>query len=242
MKKKRLLYGALSIIFGTGLIFSAVLSMLHWKNTAFSEIKITFQYPDNQPLIVSPEVLPLIDAFLSEHPDSNALKIPAFLLETSLEALPYVADAQVYWNLNQSLVVNIVSKQAKAKVFMNDESFLLTEAHELLPAPRQTPLDLPIITGVKDSANAAKAGLLLDEVIASPAFTFEGLAQMEVNASYVVLIPQGYAHYITANIGNELAGDLRKLSAFYAAKPTQELEEIKSIDLRYKNQVVSKTR
>jgi cell division septal protein FtsQ len=153
-----------------------------------------------------------------------------------------VADAQVYWNLNQSLVVNVVSKQAKAKVFMNDEPFLLTEAHELLPAPRQTPLDLPIITGVKDSANAAKAGLLLDEVIASPAFTFDGLAQMEVNASHVVLIPQGYAHHITANTGNELAGDLRKLSAFYAAKPTEELEEIKSIDLRYKNQVVSKTR
>ena len=88
--------------------------------------------------------------------------------------LPYVADAQVYWNLNQSLVVNVVSKQAKAKVFMNDETFLLTEAHELLPAPRQTPLDLPIITGLKDSANAARAGLLLDEVIASPAFTFDG--------------------------------------------------------------------
>ena len=51
MKKKRLLYGALSIIFGTGLIFSAVLSMLHWKNTAFSEIKITFQYPEHFSLV-----------------------------------------------------------------------------------------------------------------------------------------------------------------------------------------------
>ena len=242
MKKKRLLYTALSIIFGAGLIFSAVLSMQHWKNAAFDKIEISFQHADNQPLVVRSEVLPLIDAFLSAQPDSSALKTPTFLLETSLEALPYVADAQVYWNLNQSLVVNVVSKQAKAKVFMNDEPFLLTEAHELLPAPRQTPLDLPIITGVKDSANAAKAGLLLDKVIASPAFTIDGLAQMEVNASYVVLIPQGYAHHITANIGNELAGDLRKLSAFYAAKPTQELEEIKSIDLRYKNQVVSKTR
>jgi len=56
------------------------------------------------------------------------------------------------------------------------------------------------------------------------------------------LIPQGYPHRILANTGKELAGDLRKLSAFYAAKPTQELEDIKSIDLRYKNQVVSTTR
>ncbi|MDC1494050.1 hypothetical protein N8139_04530 [Schleiferiaceae bacterium] len=103
-------------------------------------------------------------------------------------------------------------------------------------------MDLPIITGVKDSASAARAGGLLDQVIGSPAFTMDGLAQMAVTESSVVLIPQGYPHRILANTGKELAGDLRKLSAFYAAKPTQELEDIKSIDLRYKNQVVSTTR
>ncbi|MDA0740733.1 MAG: hypothetical protein O2862_02345 [Bacteroidetes bacterium] len=242
MKKKRLLYTALSIIFGTGLIFSAVLSMQHWKNAGFSTVEVKFHYPDNQALVVSSEVEPLITTFLAAQPDSSALKTPAFLLETSLEALPYVADAQVYWNLNQSLVVTVVSKQAKAKVFMNDQQFLLTQNHELLPAPRQTPLDLPIITGVNDSTTAARAGTLLDAVFASPAFTSDGLAQMEVNASNVVLIPQGYTHRITANTGNELAGDLRKLSAYYAATPTLELEEIISIDLRYKNQVVSTTR
>ena len=42
MKKKRLLYTALSIIFGTGLIFSAVLSMQHWKNAAFSTVEVKF--------------------------------------------------------------------------------------------------------------------------------------------------------------------------------------------------------
>ncbi len=242
MKKKRLLYTTLSIVLGTSLLFSAVLSIQHWKNAEFSRVEINFQYPDKQALVVKTEVEPLITAFLAENSDSSALRIPSFLLETSLEALPYVADAQVYWNLNQSLMVTVVSKQAKAKVFMNDQQFLLTQAHELLPAPRQTPLDLPIITGVKDSTTATNAGTLLDEVIASPAFTSDGLAQMEVNASNVVLIPQGYPHRITANTGIELAGDLRKLSAYYAATPTQELEDIRSIDLRYKNQVVSTTR
>jgi cell division septal protein FtsQ len=159
-----------------------------------------------------------------------------------LEALPYVADAQVYWNLKESLVITIEAKQAKAKVYMNGQQFLLTQEHELIRAPKQTPLDLPIITGVKDSASAARAGGLLDQVIGSPAFTMDGLAQMAVTESSVVLIPQGYPHRILANTGKELAGDLRKLSAFYAAKPTQELEDIKSIDLRYKNQVVSTTR
>ena len=54
MKKKRLLYSALSIIFGTGLIFSVVLSMQHWKNATFNTIEIGFQHPDNQALVVRP--------------------------------------------------------------------------------------------------------------------------------------------------------------------------------------------
>ena len=242
MKKKRLLYGILSFILGTGLIFSTVLSRRHWNNITFDSVEVKFQYPDNQALVVGSEVAPLIDVFLTTQPDSSALNTPVFLLETSLEALPYVADAQVYWNLNQSLVVTVISKQAKAKVFMNDQSFLLTKGHELIAAPKQTPLDLPIITGVKDSSSAARSGIVLDQVIASPAFTAEGLAQMEVNRSNIVLIPQGYPHRITANTGNELTSDLQKLSAFYAAKSTEELEEIRSIDLRYTNQVVSTTR
>ena len=242
MKKKRLLYTTLSVILGSGLIFCTVLSKNHWKSATFKNVDIRFQYSDNQAVVVGSEVSPLIDEFLASQPDSSALSVPAFLLETSLEALPYVADAQVYWNLKESLVITIEAKQAKAKVYMNGQQFLLTQEHELIRAPKQTPLDLPIITGVKDSASAARAGGLLDQVIGSSAFTMDGLAQMAVTESSVVLIPQGYPHRILANTGKELAGDLRKLSAFYAAKPTQELEDIKSIDLRYKNQVVSTTR
>ena len=74
MKKKRLLYTALSIIFGTGLIFSAVLSMQHWKNAAFSTVEVKFYYPDNQALVVSSEVEPLITSFWPHSPIPFRLK------------------------------------------------------------------------------------------------------------------------------------------------------------------------
>ena len=127
MKKKRLLYTTLSVILGSGLIFCTVLSKNHWKSAAFKNVDIRFQYSDNQAVVVGSEVSPLIDEFLASQPDSSALSVPAFLLETSLEALPYVADAQVYWNLKESLVITIEAKQAKAKVYMNGQQFLLTQ-------------------------------------------------------------------------------------------------------------------
>ena len=113
MKKKRLLYTTLSVILGSGLIFCTVLSKNHWKSAAFKNVDIRFQYSDNQAVVVGSEVSPLIDEFLASQPDSSALSVPAFLLETSLEALPYVADAQVYWNLKESLVITIEAKQSE---------------------------------------------------------------------------------------------------------------------------------
>ena len=110
MKKKRLLYTTLSVILGSGLIFCTVLSKNHWKSATFKNVDIRFQYSDNQAVVVGSEVSPLIDEFLASQPDSSALSVPAFLLETSLEALPYVADAQVYWNLKESLVMDKVYK------------------------------------------------------------------------------------------------------------------------------------
>ena len=65
MKKKRLLYGILSFILGTGLIFSTVLSRRHWNNITFDSVEVKFQYPDNQALVVGSEVAPLIDVFLT---------------------------------------------------------------------------------------------------------------------------------------------------------------------------------
>ena len=118
MKKKRLLYTTLSVILGSGLIFCTVLSKNHWKSAAFKNVDIRFQYSDNQAVVVGSEVSPLIDEFLASQPDSSALSVRAFLLETSLEALPYVAEAQVYWNLNSTLVVELRATQARAKVFM----------------------------------------------------------------------------------------------------------------------------
>ena len=54
--------------------------------------------------------------------------------------------------------------------------YLHESARASIAAPRQTPLDLPIITGVKDSANAAlEPAIVLDRSDSPvPAFTFDG--------------------------------------------------------------------
>jgi hypothetical protein len=116
MRKQRIFGVIIAILLFAGLITVRSLSMIHWNEVQFSKVDISIQFPDNQTLIFNSNLQPVINTFLEEQGDSNALTVNAFLLETSLEALPYVADAQVYWNMDQRLKIALVSKQVKAVV------------------------------------------------------------------------------------------------------------------------------
>ena len=123
MRKQRIFGVIIAILLFAGLITVRSLSMIHWNEVQFSKVDISIQFPDNQTLIFNSNLQPVINTFLEEQGDSNALTVNAFLLETSLEALPYVADAQVYWNMDQRLKIALVSKQVKAVVMIGATTF-----------------------------------------------------------------------------------------------------------------------
>ncbi|MEY2963986.1 MAG: hypothetical protein RL754_1247 [Bacteroidota bacterium] len=239
MKLRRILLAVLGVLLVSAVVASRIASGLYWDQHAISTTLIDVQYPDNQALVFKSDIEPLVNTFLKESKDSNMLKANVFLLETSIEALPYVDEAQVYWNLNEALVVKVRSKQAKAKVLIGKDMHLMTTGNEILLPPTSVALNLPIITGASDSASAAAIGLVLDEVYASTVFDETNVAQLAVEGDRVKLVPEAYEHTITANAGPLLGRDLEKLAAFYAATEKEELEQISRIDLRFSNQVVT---
>jgi len=230
------------VVLMTTVLIARYSSDLHWSKKTCDSVEIKIQYPDNQVLVSEREIREVSDVFFEEELDSNVLSLNAFLLETAVEDLPYVQDAQVYWNMQGALIVDVVAKQVKAIVASQQQPALLTHSNEVLTAPKGAVLNLPIISGVSDSTSAALAGELLKTAVESPAFSLESLAQLDVRETTVALVPEGYNHVVVANKDNRLERDLKKLAAYYGATPEEELAQIKRIDLRYKNQVVTTTR
>lgn len=242
MKKRRIFSVITLVLLLAVLCTSLVLSEKHWKDVSISEVRLDIEFPDNQKLIDESEVDALVKVFFNEQADSNVLNLNADLLETSLNALPYVHHAQVYWNMDQSLNVSLVAKQGKALAISGTQKWLITHEGEVLPQPKGTWEDLPIITGVVDSATAAEAGKLMDRICGSVAFTPNSLAQLHVEEGKCELVPRGMNHVVWAMKDARLEREMKKLAAYYAAATDEELEEIARIDLRYKNQVVSTRR
>ena len=239
MRKVRILRW-ISIIIGLGSIIwvfiGAQLSAHLWTIT---DHEISFEYPENQRIINELAAKKTVQEFLTSEADSAAMRMDLHLLETSLEALPFVAEAQVYWNLNRTLVVELRATQARAKVFMEQSKYLLTQGGAVLPAPKSAQLDLIICTGLRDSAEAAQVAHTLDIIEASKYYDLAGLAQIHFEQDQISITPRGAGHSITSNRDERLVKDLAKLAAFYAAKSDEELDPLRHLDLRFKNQVVT---
>ena len=239
MRKVRILRW-ISIIIGLGSIIwvfiGAQLSAHLWTIT---DHEISFEYPENQRIINELAAKKTVQEFLTSEADSAAMRMDLHLLETSLEALPFVAEAQVYWNLNRTLVVELRATQARAKVFMEQSKYLLTQGGAVLPAPKSAQLDLIICTGLRDSAEAAQVAHTLDIIEASKYYDLAGLAQIHFEQDQISITPRGAGHSITSNRDKRLVKDLAKLAAFCAAKSNQELGALRHLDLRFKNQVVT---
>ncbi|MEY2970835.1 MAG: hypothetical protein RLZZ599_1208 [Bacteroidota bacterium] len=242
MKKKRILKGIGLILVGTALILAYAYGQTAQEMCTYEKAEITIQSPLNQLLVEQSEVEKVVHQALLAQEDSNGLKINTFLLETSLNSLPYVRNAQVYWNLNNTIAVQVSALQAKAKVFIGSTKYLLTTDNQLLPAPKKVQVDVPILTGIEDSAAAIEAGSWLDMAIASPAFDQNTISQIHINGDHLLISPTGCTHDVVANADERLANDLTKLSAFYAAKSNEELNNIQRLDVRFKNQVVQTAR
>lgn len=240
MKKQRILGVLLLLILLSGVVFAGMSSEAYVESIGFKIVEISIEDPVNQRLVTEQEVRSTVNDFFEEQNDSSALRLNAFLLETSVLSLPYVAEAQVYWNMDSSIVVEVVSKEVVAMAYSPEGNAYITSENEVLPQPQKHWLDLPIITGSNDSAQLALSGLLLERM--APVMPRESVAQITLEAEEVKLVPRAYPHVAKAHSDERLERELQKLAAYYAAHSDEELKQIKRIDLRYKNQVVTTTR
>jgi len=240
MKKRKVLGMLVLLVLLIGVILAGIASEEYVQNTVFSKLEISIEDPSKQGLTTEKQLRKTVAQFFEQQSDSVALNIDAFLLETSVEALPYVQEAQVYWNMDSSLVVEVLSKTAVALAYAGKDNFFITANHEVLKQPKGKWLDLPVITGTADSSMLAEAGMMLQKM--ANIVHENSIAQLAVDSGTVELVPRAYQHVAKAHSDERLDGELKKLAAYYAAHTEEELKEIKRIDLRYKNQVVTTSR
>jgi cell division protein FtsQ len=166
-------------------------------------------------------------------------------LEYLVEKNPWVNNAEMFFDNQYSLQINIVEKEPIARVFeTNGQSYYLDTAMNKLPLSSKLSARVPVFTGFpstkKMDTALVQSVIQLATLVNADSFFTAQFAQIDIipNRQFE-MIPVIGDHLIAFGDAADAADKLNRLKAFYQAAWLQHgLNTYKVISLKYKGQVV----
>lgn len=200
--------------------------------------------------ISAADVLMIIRENVKEEPVGTPLQhFDLKAIEIALEKQPWVYDAQLYFDNNQTLHVHLEEPVPVARVFdKNGKSFYIDALANSLPLSDKYRVDLPVFTGVpvqKDSAKdlqIMKRVSVLAAVLAADSFWMAQAAQIDVlPGGKMEMYPAIGNHVVELGYGQAPEAMLARLKVFYKAiAAAGRLQTYDRLNATYSNQIVAK--
>ncbi|PJE47984.1 MAG: hypothetical protein CUR34_00450 [Sediminibacterium sp.] len=166
-------------------------------------------------------------------------------LESLVEKNPWVNNAEMFFDNQHLLQINIVEKEPIARVFeTNGQSYYLDTAMNKLPLSSKLSARVPVFTGFPSSKKVdtalVQSVIQLATLISLDSFLTAQIAQIDIVSNrQFEMIPVIGDHLIAFGDAADAADKLNRLKAFYQAAWLQHgLNTYKVISLKYKGQVV----
>jgi len=166
-------------------------------------------------------------------------------MEALVERNEWVNDAEIYFDNQQVLQINIEERQPIARIFqINGNSFYLDTAAMMLPLSNKVAARVPVFTGC--SLLQTKDTLLLTQIvklaqfISLDSFLSAQISQIDITPNNKFeIIPLIGNHVVRLGDANNFEKKLKRLSIFYkAAWIKYGINKYQVLDVQYDNQVV----
>jgi cell division protein FtsQ len=166
-------------------------------------------------------------------------------LESLVEKNPWVNNAEMFFDNQFLLQINIVEKEPIARIFeTNGQSYYLDTAMNKLPLSSKLSARVPVFTGFlsskKNDTALVQSLIQLATLINADSFLTAQIAQIDIVSNrQFEMIPVIGDHLIEFGDAADAADKLNRLKAFYKAAWLQHgLNTYKVISLKYKGQVL----
>ena len=251
-KIKRIVHACLWMTLGVLFIVILSSSIKHQNEIVCNEVLVMIDYSSGNQFIDEADVLETATVG-SRNPliGKNLKELGLSEVEGSLQANPYIEHAEVYTNLNGSVIMQIIQKQPILRIINNrGVSFYLSDKGEHIPLSDKFTPRLAVATGSIrsefDNAETTDSILLinlrtLQLFIRSDEFWQAAIEQIYVKENYEIeLIPKIGNHTILLGpIDENMENNFEKLKLFYEdGIRTVGWDQYKTINLKYKDQIV----
>ncbi|MBS1665640.1 MAG: FtsQ-type POTRA domain-containing protein [Bacteroidetes bacterium] len=170
-------------------------------------------------------------------------------LEAALEKNVWIKRAQLFFDNNGELIVNVTEREPAARVFTTEgSSFYVDSSGVQLPLEDKVQVNLPVFTGypapkihLQGKDSALTAGILqISSFIRQDSFWSAQVAQVDITASRnFELEPEIGNHRVTFGDGSDIDRKFHRLFVFYKEVLSRTgFDKYSRIDVSYAGQVV----
>lgn len=242
---KKIIWNSCWIVFSIGLIVLFGASIQQKSKKKCSAIKIEITGAEKHLFIDEKDVM---DLLLANGPIQGVFihSLPLRKMETDVEQNKWVKNAEMFFDNNQVLQIQIEERQPVARIFQTDGgSFYLDTAAVMLPLSNKISARVPAFTGFAKESN--RDTVLIQQVIdlatfiGSDSFFSAQISQIDIRPDKKFeMVPLIGDHMIVFGDASDLANKFKKLHAFYqSAWLINGMNTYETLDLQYKNQLVA---
>lgn len=215
-------------------------------------VEIEIEGVSNHFFIDKTDVLAIIKNYLGANPVGKAVDgFDLKSIEQNLETDVWIKNAELFFDNNEILRVNINEREPLARVFTsNGNSFYIDSSLKVLPLSEKASARLPVFTGFPERANklsAADSNLLRDikhisTALQADSFLMAMIEQVDITPQQSFeMMPKIGSQVIQFGTGEDINNKMEKLRLFYKnVMPKSGWSKYSVINLQYKNQVVAK--
>lgn len=248
MWKKRIIQ-ALWITAGIGTVVLLGAAMQKKNHKVCTEVKIEITGAEEHMFIDEKDVLNILNAS-GEIVGKDIASITLRQMEEELETNAWVKNAELFFDNQQVLMVNIEERQPTARIFTTQgSSFYLDTAGVRLPLSEKVSARVPVFTNFSSDKKVLSSGdsLLLKDVIKlgsfimADSFWMAQIAQVDVqpNATFEI-IPVIGDHVVAIGSADDLENKFNRLYTFYKEAWMQNgINKYEKLDVQFANQVVA---
>ncbi|HMU09247.1 MAG TPA: hypothetical protein PKC54_04530 [Ferruginibacter sp.] len=242
------------ILLGAGSVVLLVAAMQRKDAKHCREIKIDIQGADINLFVDETDILNSIKAIEQDNPVGKPVgSFNLKKLETALEKNIWVKAAELFFDNNEVLRVNVQEREPVARVFTKGgNTFYIDEELTMLPLSEKFSARLPVFTGFPSDTKALSKtdSSLLGDIknislgIQKDSFCMALIDQVDITAARQFdMMPKIGNQLILFGDGTDVDEKLNKLQLFYKQVMSKAgWNDYSVINVQYKNQVVARKR
>jgi cell division protein FtsQ len=247
---RKVLFVTLWCIVGAGVLVLLVAAINLRNSKTCKGYRIDIEGPAGESFIDRKEVLSLLGASKVEKWQGRPiLSFDLRHMESALEKNAWIQDAQLFFDNNGVLRVNVTGREPVVRLFMTDgNSCYMDSSGVQLPLPDKFPVKLPVFTGYPapgirlHGADSALTGQIrkMGIYIGKDPFWMAQIAQINIRPDRSFdLVPVIGNHLVEFGDGNDYEQKFHRLFVFYKEVSSRTgFDKYSRIDVQYAGQVI----